>query len=427
MEQPSPAPISGRLYWLAVLAAWSWLFRRISEETWEHGRETFLRLALIVLLTLCAGWLGRRIAALPSPRSRWLEVVLRALAAGATLYLLVQMTHALTGELRFDPYGNRAVDIGINTAIAEDWFAAGENPYAQQAQLQYKFEPGPNVEVRDSNVFMYGVPYKYGYPYYPMMFLSYLPFRLVVPGAHSVRLGNWVFLVLNLVGFLLLSRRLAPRSSALTAAAFASVLFLGVPMFVVESVQAAVADVVISTFALFAYVALSSGRMTLAGVLFGLAAACKLLPGPMLVLPALIWAWGRPGFARLLTAFLVSSLMVLLPFILADPSAFLSSTVLFYLVNHAQGDTTSAWYYLPESARPAFTAVGYLLCLGALGWTVRLRRGDVLWPMTIAFAAYLIFVAFARMTHLNYIWGVYSLGSAAIVLQSLRGTDGEPA
>ena len=42
----------------------------------------------------------------------------------------------------------------------------------------------------------------------------------------------------------------------------------------------AITDVVIATYALGGYLALSHGRPLTAGVLFGLAQSCKLLPGP---------------------------------------------------------------------------------------------------------------------------------------------------
>jgi uncharacterized membrane protein len=255
------------------------------------------------------------------------------------------------------------------------------------------------------------------------MLLSYLPVRAVVPGYDSLRVTNAILLALNLAGIFWLARRLSPASLATTAGLVGCVAYVGVSVLRTELFRYAVTDLVIATYAVFAFLALSYRRWTFAGVLFGLAQACKLLPGPLLILPALLWLWGRPGAARLLIAYLSTSVALIVPFVLPNPGLFLSSTVLFYLTAHAGGDDSSLWFALPGALKPTFRIVGYLLTAGCVGWALRRRGDDLLAPLTLSFAAYAVFVAFGTMIHLNYIWGIYSLGCVALAAHAGRAAS----
>jgi uncharacterized membrane protein len=276
------------------------------------------------------------------------------------------------------------------------------------------------VTVHGRDVRMYGVPYTYGFPYFPAMFLSYLPARAITSGYDSLRVANAIFLALNLLGIFWLTRRLSPAGLATTAGLAGCVAYVGVGALQTELFRYAITDLVIATYGVFAFLALSYRRWILAGVLFGLAQACKLLPGALLVLPVLLWLWGRPGGWKLLIAYVATSVVILLPFVLLSPALFLSSTVLFYVTYHARGDYSSLWFFLPSVLKTPFRLLGYGLTAGGVGWIVRRRSEDSLAPLTIAFLAYLIFVAFSNMIHLNYIWGTYPLGCVALVAPAAR-------
>lgn len=99
-----------------------------------------------------------------------------------------------------------------------------------------------------------------------------------------------------------------------------------------------------------------------------------------------------------------------------------SSGAFFYLTHHAGGDDTSLWFYLPVGYRLPFSAIGYGLSLALVAWTAKKRGGDVLAPMGLGFAAYLAFIAFAPMCHLNYIWSIYPLGCVALAASAVRGS-----
>ncbi len=407
----------GSLAWVLVVGVWLGLFNTIGTYTWGYGRTTFVWLAGAVALLLFAGRISGlfyRLRGVP------LLPVLAVLAAMGSIYPLGR---ALPAELTRPENARWAIDIAVNTYSAGSAFLAGKNPYAEHAQAWHRVESSEHVEVRGTDVFMYGIPYRYGFPYFPAMFASYLPFRLVVDGLLSLRVGNSVFLLLNVIGLCALARRLIPGPHWVTAAALAVAAYFGINVLPAELLRFAITDVAIATYLLYACLALSSGYTTTAGVLLGIAQACKLLPAPLLALPLLIWAYGRPGFLRLALSYVVTALILVLPYVFWDWQLFLSSTVLFYLTYHSVGDDTALWFFLPEVWRTVFSWLGYLLTLTLGLWTVRKRQGDILWPMTLGFASFMVFIAFAPMTHLNYIWGVYPIGCVALVAHAVRGSQ----
>lgn len=52
-------------------------------------------------------------------------------------------------------------------------------------------------------------------------------------------------------------------------------------------------------------------------------------------------------------------------------------------------------------------------------------RSDLLEPLRAVFLADCMFMAFNRMTHLNYLWAVYPLGCAALMLAVARTRPAE--
>lgn len=403
---------------LFLLAIWLGSFHVLGHRIAGYGHLSFLMLILLVALLLRGGRGARFL-----PRTggeRTVRIVLGVLLAA----LLVNLGIGLAAELARRSGDEFAIDIAMNTYAAGTAFLEGKNPYAEFAQFWHEIKPGPHVAVRGGEIRMFGVPYTYGFPYFPAMLLSYLPVRAVVSGYDSLRVTNAILLALNLAGIVWLTRRLSPAARATTAGLVGAVAYVGVTVLPTELFRYAITDLVIATYALFAFVALSHRRWVVAGVLFGLAQACKLLPGPLLVAPVVLWLWGRPEMPRLLIAYAATSLVLIVPFVLPDPGLFLSSTILFYLTAHAGGDSSSLWFALPNALKPPFRIAGYLLTAGCVAAALRRRADDLLAPLTLAFAAYAVFVAFGTMIHLNYIWGIYPLGCVALAAHAARAASG---
>jgi hypothetical protein len=220
----------------------------------------------------------------------------------------------LAGVLAEDEGKCPLVDIGANTFVAGHWFMDGENPYAQRAQLVHRVEHAPGVTRSPAGqLLMWGVPYDYGYPYFPVMFLFYLP-------------------------------------------------FLALPMGLRED---------------------------------------------------------RRGAIRLVSSYVAVTVGLILPFALLDPARFVSSTILFYLSMHGEGDSTSLWYFLPQGLRAPFLVAGWLFTLATVGLP-RLRGGTLGSALTAAFASYTLLIAFSPMSHLNYLVAVLSLGAVALAVGAVE-------
>ena len=82
----------------------------------------------------------------------------------------------------------------------------------------------PGVTEVSGQLEMFGVPYFNGYPYFPAMFLSYAPFRLIDEGPDSIRYGNVAVLLLMALTTGWLAARLTGGRLALVAAGMAVLL-----------------------------------------------------------------------------------------------------------------------------------------------------------------------------------------------------------
>jgi len=161
---------------------------------------------------------------------------------------------------------NWVIDIAANTYAAGSLFLDGRNPYQERVQ-PHAITKGPDVEIDGDRVLMYGVPYTYGFPYFPAMFLSYLPFRAMTFGLHSIRIGNGVLLLLSVAGIIYLGRRLGPRGAPWTGTLVAGVAFLGIKDLPGQFFGFGVTDLVVGFYALYGFIALSRNRFLLAGIL----------------------------------------------------------------------------------------------------------------------------------------------------------------
>jgi hypothetical protein len=390
--------------WLLPLVVWGIIFNIVADQTWGYGLQTFLLLIGAGGLLLLLPGLARALDGATRDPAPWQRYLLIAILLGLAGMTAIGVRDGFTTRKEW------LVDIGVNTYLAGSAFLDGANPYSSRAQIVEEIAPGPNVEQRGDTLMMYGVPYRYGYPYYPAMFLGYLPWRALAGGFDSIRVGNLVFMLLNVAGIFLLMRRLVPHPLAPMIAVAA---YLAIEAYPREIFEFGIVDIMISTAAVFAFLLLDRKKFLAAGILFGVAQACKLLPGPLLVLPALVWHYGRDGFRPLLGGYMAASLAIILPFLLIDPPAFLSATTLFYLTHHAAGDDTSLWFFLPSGLQTPFMLIGFLLAVAVA--VVGLRGGRSTGDLVVrSFVSYLVVIAFGKMSHLNYLWGVYPLGCISL-------------
>jgi len=56
-------------------------------------------------------------------------------------------------------------------------------------------------------------------------------------------------------------------------------------------------------------------------------------------------------------------------------------------------------------------------------YAARRRREGLVWPLFLGYSSYLTFMSFAPMTHLNYLWGIYPLGCAALAIRFSSGIE----
>jgi hypothetical protein len=419
----------GPLLWVGAVVLWLAAFYVVGVDTWGHGPQTFAVLSALGLGMVAVPWATnrarRRWGVPPTEAGPTGLVPLGVVALVVVLGLGALHVSDLGSKLGSEEYRNKGLDIGINTRVAGEHFARGDNPYRKRSQVLYQISAGEDVTVTDGLVEMFGVPYSYGYPYFPAMFLTFAPFQWAQSGLHSIRLGNGLVLAMCLLAMGLLIPRLVPnRRLALVGTLLSATTLLGAGALRTELYTAVVTDLAIGMWALLGYAALAWKRPGWSGVFFGVTLACKLLPGPLLVVPAVIWMWRRPGWGALVLGTVAGAGAILAPYLIWDAERLLSSTILFYMVNHAGGDDTSLWFALPAVIQPWFQAAGLVLVAGTVAAAVPARRGSLLAPLTVGFLAYLAFIAFNRMTHLNYLWGIYPLGCVALVLGMMRATLG---
>ena len=407
----APTPLQRLSPWLPALLAVSgwWKLRELLYSThWERGPTLFVLLLLSIALVLVVPYLARVVArnaasgggdlatVLPGRRGRLVAIVL----FGASLW-------ALADDVREFPRRPAEVEVPLIDIGGNTWAAAvrftdfRENPYTHRTQL-LPVTGAPGVTEHDGQVEMFGVPYYYGYPYFPAMFLSYVPFRAFDRGLHSIRIGNAFWLAVVLGGGAWLAYRLSPDGGRLPAAGLAVLLValttgLGSQLF-----RFGITDMLISAYVLLGLVALTYDRDATAGALVGLAFAAKLLPGLLVAVVFFTWIARRGNFRRALGGFAATTAIVLLPFFLWNPAGFFSATVLYYLTHHAAGDSTSLWYYLPAGLRLPFLVLGGLTILGVVLWPLRSRSSDPRDLLRAITVATFLFIAFNKMIHLNY-------------------------
>ena len=152
------------------------------------------------------------------------------------------------------------LDISLNTYRAMQYVEYGANPYEYNAQVWHTIQPGPNVEINGDAVTMFGVPYYYGYPYFPAMFISYFPFYKMFEGLNAIRFFNITIFICNLIGVLWLIQRLSPRRIEPQYYLLTLIAYLGLYVYPNEIFVFCIVDVILSCFLLFAFISLSLNK-----------------------------------------------------------------------------------------------------------------------------------------------------------------------
>jgi hypothetical protein len=415
---------------LLLVAAWSFLFNVVGRFTWGWGPLSFAVLLLIFfLMTNVAGlsrWLGRKLG----PRLRIPERTLQGLALLAIAVYVVLDLLALGQELRVERNRTYLIDIAANTYEAGRWFFdEGKNPYTHFSQVWDSLTPDiPNVTVEGDRTYLYGVPYYYGYPYFPMMFVAFEPFRQLVGDYNAMRWGNLVWQGVSLALIAGLCRALLGAAAWRTGAVLAALAYLSVRAWANELFHEGVTDLVIAVFGLAGFLAMTLRRPVLSGVFLGLAFASKLLPAPMWFVLGAIWWWrnaGWPACARFTAGFALVSGAIIGGFALQDPGAFVSATILFFLTSQGAGDNTSLWFFLPDALKTPLLAAGGVWIAGLFVRFLRDTKPTPEKALQYAFLTYLIFIAFNKQTHLNHLWSIYAMGCVALVTLSLKAEQPE--
>jgi len=401
---------------LRPLLAWLLALNAMCIIPFTYGPLTFTCLTISV-------WLLWRVQRLPEPSSPASTVWLWLVIAAGVLVVLASIASATL--IKPDPM----IDIGINTLAATEHFANGLNPYTHKAQLWVNTFPAetPHLTIEEGQVFMFGIPYHHGYPYFPLMMLSYLPAWFLFDGPAAIRALHILLIGIHLLAFHIIIRNSAiSREQQPLVLLYAIAAWIGILRNVPEAIVLGVTDIMIATWLLLGFAALSSQRYFMAGILVGCAQACKLLPAPFAFI-AIVWMlYQRREAWHFIGGFAISCIILILPFIAWNWEGFLSSTILYYLTHHQEGDMTSLWYFLPHNLQGPFLLFGLAASLASIFLFNPPGRKTLAGGMAGIFAGYTLFMAFSKMTHLNYFWSVLPLGSLALALLLLTqsGTRG---
>lgn len=428
-ESEEPATATPWIYPLCIVGLWLGLVNLIARFTWGHGILIFFCnmgvLALLVWARPLTAFLRKRVQALATVSNRLLVSL-----AGIGIVLFLLLDFLALGQILENPrYGEFLIDIGKNTYLAaETLFEEGQNPYTQRCQTEdWLVAPSPHIEKAEGEVTIYGVPYYFGYPYFPLMFLSYEPFRHVLPDFNAIRIGNALLYLLAVGAVGWLASRFGNAREKKPLALFSMMAFLGFRVWTEELFELGITDLLIFVYAVFGFIALTYKRHLVAGLLLGMTLAAKLLPGPFFFILVVAWCWKKEGALRFVFGYAFSSLIFILPFFAADPAAFVSSTILYYLASPKTLDDTSLLYFLPAFAHIPFKLIGYAWLAGLfVAFARRPRDGsgyefDRL--VKFFFLTYTVFIAFNKEVHLNHMIGIQGFGSIALVVSSMRGVE----
>lgn len=426
---PAPSVSSGGWGALIVLLGiWSVLFNIAGRFTWGWGPLSFVVLLAGFFVLLYVRPLAGRLERAIEGRVRFTMRGVEGLA-GAILILYIGLDLlALVQELQIERNTTFLIDIAANTYEAGQWFfKEGRNPYTHFSQVWDRLTPDiPNVTIEDGQTYLYGVPYYYGFPYFPMMFISFEPFRRLAENYHAMRYGNVVLYFVSLLLIIALIRQFVRPGYRRPISLLSILAFLSVRVLSTELFKLGVVDLVISVYGLAGFLMMAWRRPVLSGIFFGLAFGCKLLPAPFWFVLVAWWWWKEGGLrpmALFSLAFVAAAGAVILPFVVWDPGAFVSSTILYFLTSQGAGDDTSLWYFLPSPLKGPLLAAG-AIWIGATFIRFLMKRAPTIEEtMQYAFLTYIAFIAFNKQTHLNHLWSIFTMGCIALIVMGYQAVD----
>lgn len=312
-------------------------------------------------------------------------------------------------------------DFAMNTWTAEEHqFEHKEDPYATNSELAFDPSWAPHVTKVNGQMYMFGVPYYRGYAYFPAMFLSYEPFRRLNTKHPDLRVGNAFFYFSTILGIAWLTAVLTPRGWRVLASTSAVAAFVGTQFLAQAYFFEEMTDVVIPAVLIFGWIATYYKRPVLGGALFGWAFACKLVPGAFVCLIMAAWIWRKPERWKFIGAMAFTFFAIMLPYIIWNPPAFLSATILYYLTEHSLGDGTALYHYLPTQIQPIFLLAGYILVAWLLYRSITNKSLTLLDTVGNSFIIFTLFIAFSKMAHLNYLLSILPVGGIAMVAYGLK-------
>lgn len=368
------------------------------------ARQLNLLLVIMILWFGWAMWSGPGVVYIASAqRLGWLKIGLGIQLIGLTLTLalslinqpqidrlcrvafivavsLVLANQALTIIVSPKPF----IDVFTLTTQASDYLWAGLNPYTQSYPDLYQglsgYPPGTN--------------------YWPVYYYWSALFRLW----GDIRVGAVVAqLVTTLLLLDLLKRfEVPPITRRLYVLGW---LTFPVTLFVIE--QAWIEPVIVMFIVLFVWAVLKE-KWWLAGGVLGLMAGLK-QHLPVFVLFTLIFVWRtqRPAFRQTFLWALITFVLVLTPFVVADPQAFFQQTVATYLQRGLRPDSLSIpAYWVNEFGWRLNNLALAVLSLLALGlgflllWRAR-SPGWGTWAHSLVIAYGGLFL-FGKQAYCNY-------------------------
>lgn len=413
---------------LILLVVWSVLFNIAGRFTWGWGPLSFAILLAAFFLLVFVRPLARNLERLAAGRvlftTQGIELLVGVIIV---VYVALDIT-AFVQEVQISRNATYLIDIAANTYEAGRWFfAEGANPYTHFSQVWDQLTPDiPNVTVEDGRVYLYGVPYYYGFPYFPMMFISFEPFRQLIDTYNAVRAGNLVYYFVTMGLIVLICRRLVRPGYRRIVSLLCVVTFLSTRVWSTELFHEGVVDIIIAVYGLAGFLMLAYRKPVLSGVFFGLAFGCKLLPAPFWFTLVTWWWWKDGGLrpaAIFATVFTLVSGVVILPFVAWDPQAFVSATILYFLTSQGAGDSTSLWYFLPDALKTPLLVIGGVW-IGILFIRFFMKRAPTaVDTMQYAFLTYVSFIAFNKQTHLNHLWSIFAMGCIALIVMAFAAVD----
>ena len=391
MNKSSLHPLYG---WLFFINTGSLLY-------WNFGPTIFIFLLgnLLLLADSYSGVFGRRQLPVINPQ--------RLFITAAILFLpFLLFSFLYTPEW--------VVDIAANTDAAVKHLIEGRNPYTHKGQLWVEHFSSPNVTVEKDQVMMFGVPYYYGFPYFPAMAISYIPMTALLDSFTGLRLTNLFLFLLNYqVIHILLRMHSHSKEQCRRGRKILFLMMVLAPAYIFNTIYLGITDILVSTYLLVSLLFIARKEFLLAGIMLGLAQSSKLLPAPFALLAMLFFINHGGNNKRFILGFIVTCAICVLPFLFWNPEGFLSATILYYLTHHQGGDVTSLWFFLPKLIQPAFLWFGLGLSITSIIFLYRKTgakaRGNLPMLAVVIFSSYVIFMGFSKMSHFNYYWCVYPL------------------